>query len=131
MFTGVPVGNIAALWLHVEPMLKPALAQGETTGEVLTAIYRQEAQLWCVFENNEAIAAIVTEIVTEDDGRKVCNIWAAGGTGINMWFDFLATIEDWAAENGCAAIGIEHARPGWKRLMKGYKVTHVSLEKEL
>lgn len=131
MFTLIPVSGVASLWLRVEPMIRSAIAKGETTSEVLMRIYRGEAQLWCVMENNEPIAAIVTQTITECDGRRVCNIWATAGKDMDRWFHFLETIEAWAADIGCEAIGIEQARPGWKRLMKGYKVTHVSLEKEL
>lgn len=131
MFTGVPVNGISQVWSKVEPMIRDALALGETTSEVLLRLYKGDAQLWVILNDGEAIAAVVTEVVTEVTDRKVCNIWAVGGSDMHKWFDFLSTIEEWAADNGCDAIGIEHARPGWKRLMKDYKITHVSLEKEL
>ena len=131
VFTGVPVDAIRLVWLALEPMLREAIDEDETTSEMLLRLYKQDAQLWCVFEDGTPIAGIVTEIVFDANQRKICNIWATAGRDMHKWFNHLVTIEDWAAENGCAAIGIEHARPGWKRLMKGYKVTHVSLEKEL
>lgn len=131
MFTGVPVDVIASVWMTLEPMLREAIPKGESTSEMLMRLYRQDAHLWCIFEDGRPIAGVVTEILYDADHRKVCNIWATAGTDMHKWFDNLATIEEWAADSGCVAIGIEHARPGWKRLMKDYKVTHVSLEKEL
>jgi hypothetical protein len=130
MTTGIPTDSLMFLWPKVEPMLEPALGDGETTAQVLTALYKEEAQLWCIFDNGVPLAAVVTQIGTGRDG-KTCNIWAAGGEGINRWLDFLPMIEDWAAENGCNAVTIDRGRRGWQRLLTGYKVTHVTLKKDI
>ena len=129
--TGVETDNLFYVWPLVSRFLAPALDRGETLDMMLTKIYLKEAQLWVTFEHNEPIAAVVTEIHTDDDGSKLCNIWAVGGTGINRWIDFLDMIEDWARENGCQRVIVEKARRGVQRLLKGYKVTHVTLGKEL
>lgn len=131
MVSGVPTGSLVTIWPKVAPMLEPALAVGETIGDVLTKLYLQEAQLWAIFENGEPLAAVVTEIFTDENGDKIANIWAAGGSGINRWIDYIDMIEDWARDNGCVAIIVEKTRRGMHRLLKGYKVTHVTLGKEL
>jgi len=131
VFTGVSVDEIAMIWPVLEPMLRKAIASGETTDGLLSNLQSQEAQLWVVFDEGCPIAGIVTEIATEDDGSKVCNIWAVGGSAIQEWFGYLATIEAWARAEGCSAVTVDKGRPGWKRLMQGYKVTHVSLRKDI
>lgn len=131
MVTGIPADSLINVWPKVSKMLEPALDTGETIGEVLTKLYLQEAQLWVVFDSGEPIAAVVTEILTDECDESVCNIWAAGGTGINRWVDYIEMIEEWARENGCFAVIVEKTRRGMQRLLKGYKVTHVTLGKEL
>lgn len=111
-------------------MLRPALHPGETTVDLLNDLFFKDAQLWIAFEAGKPLVAVVTQIATEH-GRKVCNIWAVGGSGLNKCFNNLSTIEAWAKSEGCAAVTVDHGRPGWQRLMDGYKVTHVSLAKEL
>lgn len=117
--------------MDIEPMLRPALGPGDTTMDVLKQLFSKDAQLWAVLDRGWPIAGIVTQIVTDGAGRKVCNIWAVGGSNIQGWFHNLSTIEAWAKSEGCVAVTVEQGRPGWQRMMQGYKVTSVSLEKEL
>lgn len=128
---GVELDSLAAVWPIVKPMLVPALDRGETALGLLADLMAEEAQLWAIYEHGKIIAAVVTEVLEEDDGRRECNIWAAGGTGINRWADYVEMIEDWARENGCRAVVVEKTRPGMQRLLKGYKITHITLGKVL
>jgi len=130
MVTGIQTDGIEQLWPIVSVMLKPALAEGETLEKLKAQLYMEEAQLWAIYEHGEVIAAVVTECVGEE-ASKVCNIWAAGGKGINRWADYADMIEDWARENGCTAVIVEKTRKGMQRILKGYTVTHVTLKKEL
>jgi hypothetical protein len=131
MMTGIETDNLLFLWPTVSKFLQPALDHGETLDDMLTKLYLKEAQLWVTFEHNEPIAAVVTEIHDLGEQGKLCNIWAVGGTGINRWIDFLDMIEDWARANGCRKVIVEKTRKGVQRLLKNYKVTHVTLGKEL
>ena len=127
--TGVLVDEVAALWARVEPMIARGLGPQETTAKVLDRLLLKTAQLWTVMEGTEIKAVVVTEMCILNDGSKVCNVWAAAGLGINLWLGYMTTIEAWAKENGCRAVVVDRARIGWKRLMKDYTVTHVTLEK--
>lgn len=129
--TGVLSCDVVKVWKTVEPLIEKALGPGETTNQILTKLYCKEAQLWSAFEEGVPTAVVITEIVTRETGDKACNIWAASGTGLNNWFAHLAMIEAWAKENGCKYVTVERGRKGWSRLMKDYKVTHVTLEKEI
>jgi hypothetical protein len=64
-------------------------------------------------------------------GKLYCNVWLSGGDGVNNWVHFLETIEAWAKERGCVAMTIDRARPGWKRLLKAYKIKTVTLVKDI
>jgi hypothetical protein len=112
-------------------MLARSLAPNECTAQVLACLMKKHAQLWTVMQGDAIMAAVITEICFLQNGKKVCNIWAATGTGINHWLGHMATIEAWAKENGCCAVVVDRARPGWQRLLKQYRITHITLEKEI
>lgn len=128
--TGIDDEYLGAVWMRCVPMLKPALAEGETLQDVLRRLYLKTAQLWIGADETEIHVACVTEIVSKGE-RKYCNVWLAGGKGVNNWLWYLDTIEEWAKAQGCDAMLIEKARTGWKRLLPEYKVKTVQLVKEI
>jgi len=130
ILAGVMTDDLFSAWPFASKVLEPALDRGETLEDLLTKLYRKEAQLWMIYDNGEQVAAVVTEIFPDNNGQ-VCNIWAVGGTGINRWIGYLDTIEQWAKANGCSAVIIEKTRKGLQRLLRDYKVTHVTLGKDI
>ena len=51
---------------------------------------------------------------------------------IDTILDYVEDLEAWAKDQGCKKMEL-FARPGWEKVMKpkGYKKTHVQIEKEL
>jgi hypothetical protein len=129
-FTGIEVDDLGKVWLQAKKVLEPALGEGKTIDEVLTRIFRKEAQLWIAATPTELQAACVTEIKIKPHS-KVCNVWLCGGKGVNNWVHFLDTIEEWAKEQGCEALTIDHARLGWQRLLKRFKAKSIALERKI
>jgi hypothetical protein len=130
VFTGIPVDDLGKAWGKAKAHLIRALAPNETIDQLLTAIYQKKMQLWVAYEGPDMQAAMTTEIFFEGP-RKICNLCHLGGSGINNWLDYLGTVKAWAKADGCDAIRVSRGRPGWKRLLKDFTVTHVILEKEL
>jgi hypothetical protein len=128
--TGVKADNLGQVWSQVKPLLSKALAPRETIDRVLTDIYTKQKQLWISIEGPMIEAALTTEIVTEGD-RKICNIAHVGGTGLNNWLPYFDLLDTWARAEGCSIIRVAHGRPGWQRILNDFKVTRVTLEKEL
>lgn len=128
--TGILEDQLGLVWKDCVPLLEPALGEGETMEQVLTALFQKRAQLWIGANESDVQVACVTEIVRKG-GCLYCNLWLTGGTGINNWFYFLETIEAWAKEQGCDAMLIDRARSGWKRLLPEYKTKTISLVKEI
>lgn len=128
--TGVSKENLARVWARVAPLLIPALGEGEQIEHVTPRLAIGTAQLWIAADLRTIQAACVTEIATKGT-RKYCNIWLAGGTGVNNWLPYLKNVEAWAKENGCDAMLIEKARSGWKRLLPDYKTKTITMTKEL
>ena len=129
-FTGLMPEQVRAFWQEIEPLLKPAMTSGETAQSLFSNIMDRKAQVWIAATPKQIEAACVTEIYTRD-ARKYCNIWLAGGRGVNNWLHNLSTVEAWAKEQGCDAMVIEAARRGWQRIIKGYKIKTIALTKEL
>lgn len=128
--TGVAENEISLVWKDAAPLLEKALGEGETMEQVLAALMKSQAQLWIGADENELHVACVTEIVKRG-GTLYCNVWLTGGKGLNNWVYFLDTIEAWAKEQGCDEMLIDRARPGWPRILNGYKTKTISLAKGL
>lgn len=111
-------------------MLEKALRGGETLDDVHKALSIGKAQLWIAATATDLRGVLVTEIYRRGE-MLVCNIWLCAGRGINDWFHFLPTIEEWAVSRGCKAMRIDRARPGWQRLLRAYRIKTIALEKEL
>ena len=89
-------------------------------------------QLWLVVgENNEVFCVCVTE-VRKYPNYKVCDTKIVTGKDYKNWFNYVDTIAEWAKKEGCRKMEI-FARPGYVKMFKekGYKATHVQVEKEL
>lgn len=97
-------------------------------------IVRGEDVLHLIYDDarNDIRAVVITTFRNDQHGRKHCHAPYCTGSGVGEWFDLLDDLEDWARLNGAASLKTT-ARPGWSRLMKpkGYRVTHVTLEKDL
>lgn len=100
--------------------------------DVLLNCLSRRMNMWLVQGDADHISAIaITEIVAYPR-ITVCKLLACTGEGAEQWVDLLADIEAWAKAQGCAAIE-PICRPGWERRLKpkGYRKTHVVLEKSL
>ncbi len=104
--------DLGKVWNTAKVHLIRALAPGETIAQVLTAIYQKKMQLWVAYEGPELQAAMTTEIFHEGP-RKICNLCHLGGSGVNNWIGYLATVTAWAKADGCDAIRVGRGRPGW------------------
>jgi hypothetical protein len=127
---GVLADDLGLVWKDCAPLLIPAMQDGTTIEQVLTAIFAKDAQLWIGSDSNEIQVACVTELIRRG-GCLYCNVWLTGGRGVNNWIYFLKTIEAWAKEQGCDAMLIDRGRKGWGRLLPDYKIKTVALMKEI
>lgn len=84
--------------------------------------------LWVAWAD-EILAAAVTELVLRD-GRRECCIALCGGRDMDEWITAYPEIERYAREEGCSAMRII-GRPGWERVLPGYRRAAVILTKDL
>lgn len=128
----VPAGQIDQAWPYARDLIARAMVRGggasdfaRVEREVLSGLQ----VLWLAHAGGKIEAAAVTQLISVD-GRKICIIVACGGIGRARWLPLIAQIEDHAKTEACSAMRVA-GRPGWQRVLKGYGVKYVTLEKEI
>jgi hypothetical protein len=77
-----------------------------------------------------AISDRVEAAATTHLSRNICTLTACSGHQRERWLPLFARIEKYAKDEGCKAMRI-YGRRGWERVLDGYRVEHVILEKAL
>lgn len=130
--TGVRSEKIGGLWPRVRPFVDRALSHAGgryAPDDVLAALLRAQMQLWTAISENGIEAVLVTEII-DYPRRRRCNLFLSAGNALEACLEHLPAIEAWARAQGCDAIEAS-GRPGWERVLPGFRRTHVMLEKAL
>jgi hypothetical protein len=88
-------------------------------------------QLWVAYDKDqrEVVAAAVTE-VAEYPTRKVGRVILLAGRNLNQWIGFVGRFEQWARDEGCAALEFV-GRRGWGRVFRDYEPIEHTFSKEL
>jgi len=77
-----------------------------------------------------AISDRVEAAATTHLSRNVCTLTACSGHQRERWLPLFARIEKYAKDEGCHTMRL-YGRKGWERVLDGYSVEHVILEKAL
>lgn len=77
-----------------------------------------------------AVSDHIEAAATTHLSRNVCTITACSGNQRERWLPLLAKIEKYAKDEGCHTMRLG-GRKGWERVLTGYRVEHVILEKAL
>jgi hypothetical protein len=123
--------RVHEVWPHVAHLIHRALKRTNLnhTSEIDDAVLSGRALLWLAW-NGARIEAVATTSLIATDADKICIVTACGGEGMARWLPLLRAIEDYARREGCACVRI-YGRKGWQRVLDGYGVKHVILEKGL
>ncbi|WP_315831124.1 hypothetical protein [Bradyrhizobium prioriisuperbiae] len=123
--------RIHEIWPHAADLIHRAVRRTNLnhTRDIDADVLSGAGLLWLAW-NGEAIEAAATTSLIQTDTDKVCILTACGGEDMARWLPLLRQIEDYARNEGCACVRI-YGRRGWQRVLDGYDVTHVILEKEL
>jgi hypothetical protein len=122
--TGVPLRDLHLAWPDLWPLLAPAVRRTPDKPDVLARLIARDAQLWAVYDDDKAIAAIVTQITLQpseapNGSERGCRLWLIGGSRLREWAaDLLCKLELWARSLGCAALW-GSGREGWDRIVRG------------
>ena len=91
-------------------------------------VAQKERQLWVLEDAGEVQAVVLTRIAA--DRLKTCEVTHCAGQNRREWQHLFPALEHWAREIGCKRI-LAIVRPGWERILKDMKKTHVTLERAL
>jgi len=132
----IPPDVIGQAWPLIAPLLETAVAQSEgifTLEGVARDVAEHRKQLWVVLDDenqNRAMAAGVTSLVTYEGGVKTAFIELLGGENMKQWFSLKPEIEAWAKSEGCAELNM-WARKGWAKHLPDYRIARYLMRKEL
>lgn len=122
------------MWRAAIPFLERALDEGEgefALDDLKRAIEAGTMQLWLLLADDGVIGAGLTEILRYPRKTSaVLRLFAAEDGRRIEWLPHLAHLERWAKAEGCDAIEAI-GRPGWQRVLRTYRQTHVCLRKDL
>lgn len=99
---------------------------GDPPNVMFDNLIHRRADLWCIFIDGHMYAAGVVGI---RNGNTV-RINAFGGREMKRWLHLFSEYEDLARKHGMKEIEIE-GRPGWRRVLPGYRVRRVILGRVL
>ena len=118
--------RIFDFWPHARGLIKAAI---DATGlsdfaDIEHQVLNGDQLLWLAWSDHIEAAA-TTQIV-----GQVCTVVAVSGHQRERWLPLKEKIEKYAKDEGCRIVRA-YGRKGWERVLDGYRVEHVILEKVL
>ena len=125
----IPEEDVDELWIVAENFISAGLEGSELSeDEAKEQCLDGRAQLWIAWSDHcEAVA--MTHLIPTPSGL-VCVLAACGGENRTRWLGLLEQIEQWARTEDCKAMRI-FGRKGWAKVLHGYRVERLILDKEL
>jgi hypothetical protein len=119
--------RIDEIWPHAKHLIKAAIEATELSDfrDIERAVLDGDQLLWLAWNGQAIEAAATTQLL-----KGVCVLTACSGHHRERWLPLFARIEQYAKNEGCKVMRI-YGRRGWERVLDGYKVEHVILEKAL
>ena len=115
-------------WPHARPLIKAALERTRLSNieDIEADVLDGKQLLWLAWSDH--IEAAATTHLVKTAGRPVCILTACSGHHRERWLPLFAKIEKYAKDEGARCMRI-YGRKGWERVLDGYRVEHVILEK--
>lgn len=85
--------------------------------------------LWVVHENIELKAVLITQFIHYPKLKELQIIMCVGEDH-KEWYSLVHKMEEYAKLTGCKKLTAV-TRPGWEKVMVGYKKSHIYLERDL
>lgn len=126
----VDPARIDEMWPHVRDKIRSAVERTELSSfaDIESDVLTGMQLVWIAWNGGEIMAAATTQLVKPYD--KVCVLTACSGYDRAQWLSLFDQIENYAKAEGCTKMRI-FGRKGWERVLDGYRVEHVVLEKAL
>lgn len=119
------------LWPHVRELLAAAFTkESDSTIEAVEADVRSgSALLWVAWDGWKVVAAATTTLL-ETPRHRLCLVTAAAGVHTKLWDQFMPMVERYARDEDCDTVRVA-GRPGWARVLRGYRAPWVVLDKRI
>jgi len=116
--------RIFDFWPYARPLIKAAAEHTNLTPfeEIEKQVLGGEQLLWLAW-SGKIEAAATTRLV-----NGACELVACSGQHRERWLPLFSKIEDYAKAEGCRCMRLV-GRPGWERVLDGYRREFVILEK--
>lgn len=120
----IPLELVPSMWNAA----LPHLTRGNRVAKLhpvrlLLDLMSRHAVLWCVFVDDELVAAYFSAVVLEDNGAKSLMVFGLGGRKLRTWLNtMICKMEAHAVGNGCSVASFYGVR-GWSRLVSHYQAT--------
>lgn len=116
------------IWPHVSALIEQAYAETDIPlPDVFGWLKAGNGLLWVASDDAKILGALTTSLEQKPSGLA-CRMVATAGEGIELWLGHLVEIEEYAKGAGCVKMILD-GRRGWERVLPGYAVKAVSLEK--
>jgi hypothetical protein len=136
----VDPAEVGPVWPLVADLIASALDRGGGLTDfamVARAVLDGRWLLWLAQDRpptdttpaSYTFAVAVTSLATAN-GKKFCTVVACGGRDLDLWYDLIERIEDFARDEGCASVVIQ-GRRGWARVLTGYEPIATIMERRL
>lgn len=122
----VDPARVGEFWPFAAPMIRAAIERTNLSAfeDIEREVLGGEQLLWLAWSDRIEAAA------TTHLSHGICTLTACSGHHRQRWLPLFETIEKYAKDEGCSAMRI-FGRRGWERVLDGYRVEHVILEKGL
>ena len=131
--TAVEPQMASSIWPKIRDLIDVGYAVGDNfmPKDILEQIRYGQILVWIAIdeESGHIHAAMTTELVTMRCGL-VCWMGQCSGDRMQDWSRFHILIEEYAKAEGCVKI-IVQGRRGWEKIIEGYRIRTVQLEKLL
>ena len=119
------------VWPLARELIRSAIDYTELNdfSDIETDVLYGDQLLWLAYENKSIEAAATTQIIKVRN-QKVLILTACAGHDRGRWLPLFEKIEQFGRDEGCKRCRI-YGRKGWERVLNGYRVEHVILEKVL
>jgi len=117
--------DVQKVWPLARDLIRSAIERTKLSefADVETDVLSGDQLLWLAISDHVEAAA------TTHLSRNVCTLTACSGHQMERWLPLFERIEKYAKDEGCKMR--IYGRPGWQRVLNGYHVEHVILEKTL
>ncbi|MBY0431744.1 MAG: hypothetical protein K2Q10_11140 [Rhodospirillales bacterium] len=130
---GIPAQTVDYWWPMVMPWIAAALARDPdyAPDDIRDRLLSRDMQLWLWLEADGTPTACAVTSLAMFPRRSICRVQYVGGRGLRRWLrPAQDTITAWARAQGCAMLE-GYARPGWLRVLTGWRTAWTTIRRDL